>query len=238
MLVVGGLPADLIRKPEALPDRALLGYVVGSLWIVIGLCIVLNTRVRIAALVLAGGLLLFALSSHLPTLLTNPANPAPWTPFFELVALAGGALVLAGWSWSGKDDAFQDGPGFGLDRWGRWLFAVSLLVFGGLHVVYGPFVATLIPVWIPGPLFWAYFVGVAFVATAVSLLLNRYVSVSTAFLGSMFLLWVMILHTPRAVAKPQVEPEWTSLLIALAMSGVSFTLTGLAVLKKRHVLLF
>ena len=227
MLVVGGLPADLIRKPEDLPDRAVLGYVVGSLWIIIGGCIVLKTRERVAVLALSGVLLLFALSSHLPTLLTNPANPAPWTPFFELVALAGGALVLAGWSSPG-DDVFQNGLALLLGQWGRYLFAGSLLVFGGLHFLFAPFIATLIPAWIPSQLFWAYFVGVAFVATAISLLLNRFMLLSGTLLGSMFLLWVIVLHAPRAVANPHIEPEWTSLLIALAMSGVAFVLAGLA----------
>ena len=236
MLVVGGLPADLIRKPEDLPDRAVLGYVVGSLCVIIGLCIALKTRERVAALALSGVLLLFALSSHLPTLLTNPANPAPWTPFFELVALAGGALVLAGWSSPG-DDAFQNGLALLLGQCGRYLFAGSLLVFGGLHFLFAPFIATLIPAWIPGQLFWAYFVGVAFVATAVSLLLNRYVSVSSTLLGSMFLLWVIVLHAPRAVARPHVEPEWTSLSIALAMSGVAFVLAGLAVSRKQQLII-
>ncbi|AQG79583.1 hypothetical protein [Spirosoma montaniterrae] len=111
---------------------------------------------------------------------------------------------------------------------GRYLFAGSLLVFGGLHFLFAPFIATLIPAWIPWPLFWAYFVSVAFVATAISLFLNRDVSISGVWLGSMFLLWVMMLHAPRAVAKPHIEPEWTSLLIALAMSGVAFVIAGLS----------
>ena len=42
----------------------------------------------------------------------------------------------------------------------------------------------------------------------------------------MFLLWVIILHAPRVLAKPAAEPEWTSLLIALAMSGIGFTLAS------------
>lgn len=235
MLLVGGLPTDLIRKPEALPDRAVLGYVVGSLWVVIGGCIALKTRVYVATLALAGLLLLFAVSSHLPNLLTNPANPAPWTPFFEFIALAGGALVLAGWFSPGGSDLFRDDPGRALSQWGRYLFAGSLLVFSGLHFVFAPFIATLIPTWIPGQLLWAYFVGVAFVSTAVSLLLNRYVSVSNTWLGSMFLLWVIILHAPRAMAKPHIEPEWTSLLIALAMSGVAFFVSGSAHREKETV---
>ena len=109
---------------------------------------------------------------------------------------------------------------------GRLLFGVSLVVFGVLHLIYGAFIATLIPGCMPGRLFWAYFVGVAFMATALSLFTRKHVSLTINMLGLMFLLWVVGLHAPRVVASPQIEPEWTSMFIALAMSGISFFIAG------------
>jgi hypothetical protein len=35
----------------------------------------------------------------------------------------------------------------------------------------------------------------------------------------MFLLWVFLLHLPRVAAAPHNGNEWTSLFVALAMSG-------------------
>src|SRR5438094_171547 len=49
---------------------------------------------------------------------------------------------------------------------GRIFVAVSLVVFGVQHFMYGGFVAGLVPAFMPGRLFWAYFVGVAFFALA------------------------------------------------------------------------
>jgi hypothetical protein len=69
-------------------------------------------------------------------------------------------------------------------------------------------------------------VGVAFLLTALSLTWKKKVQLSTTLLGIMFFLWVWGLHLPRALAAPRAEPEWTSTFVALAMSGIAFTLSG------------
>jgi hypothetical protein len=72
------------------------------------------------------------------------------------------------------------------------------------------------------------FVGGEFLAAGISLLLNRYVRLGAELLGLMFTLWVLVLHGPRVVAKPQVEAEWTSLFVALSMASVGFLFAGSA----------
>src|SRR5215470_11662119 len=60
----------------------------------------------------------------------------------------------------------------GLDKlaaFGPLLFAIAMAVFGADHFVTAPFVASIVPSWIPWHLFWAYFVGVGLVAGALSL---------------------------------------------------------------------
>lgn len=222
MIIVAGFPADLIPIPKALPGYGLLASVSGLVLLLSGVGIA--RQVRRAALLAAGLFGVFALVLHLPLLLSNPGNGGEWTVFFEHVALGSGALLVARSFVAENPAAHRTGPAFALSRYGVVLFAASLVVFGVLHFRYANYIATLIPAWIPGPLFWAYFVGVAFFATAASLLLNRQVWLAGTLLGTMFLLWVMLLHAPRALAAPHVEPEWTSLLIALGMSGISFAL--------------
>ena len=82
----------------------------------------------------------------------------------------------------------------------RWLFAISLVVFGTQHFLYAKFVATLVPSWIPGHLFWAYFVGVAFVAAALAIAIEKNARLAATLLGLMFFLWVVSLHLPRVAA--------------------------------------
>ena len=98
--------------------------------------------------------------------------------------------------------------------------------------MYGAFVATLIPAWIPGHLFWAYFVGVAFLAAALAIVTSRMASLAATLLGIMFFLWVVTLHAPRVAAKLHNGNEWTSLFIALAMSGGAFMVAGATARRK------
>jgi hypothetical protein len=171
-----------------------------------------NIQVRCAAIVLAVTILARALLFYVPKLAANPHDPGPWTSGFELLALCGAALVLAGAHTSIK--------------LGRVLFAVSLVVFGVQHFLYAHFIATLVPSWILGHLFWAYFVGIAFVAAALSIATQIKIDLAATWLGVMFLLWVVVLHLPRAAAALHKGNEWTSLFVALAMSGGAFMLAG------------
>jgi hypothetical protein len=46
-------------------------------------------------------------------------------------------------------------------------------------------------------------------------------------LGTMFLLWVLVLHIPRVAGSPRNGDEVTSLFVALAMSGIAFALANM-----------
>ena len=147
--------------------------------------------------------------AYVPRLAANIHDPGPWTSGSELLALCGAALVLAG-----------------VTKLGRILFAAPLVVFGVQHFLYARFIATLVPAWIPGRLFWAYFVGVAFVCAAISIASSKAARLSAILLGLMFFLWVLILHLPRVAAAPHNGNEWTSLFVALAMSGGALLIAG------------
>jgi hypothetical protein len=189
-------------------------------FIVCGVSIAMGMMARWAAMLLGASVLLFALIRWVPDLVAHLHNPEPWTSVFELLAISGGAFVLAA-SLSSPDGAWS-----WLATVGRYMVAVSLVIFAAQHFMYAGFVATLVPGWIPRHLFWAYFTGGAFVAAALSLVAGKMVRLSTGLLGLMFLLWVVVLHTARVAASPRNGDEVTSLLVALAMGGVSFILAG------------
>jgi uncharacterized membrane protein len=117
---------------------------------------------------------------------------------------------------------------------GRILLAVSLVVFGVQHFMYGGFVATLVPSFMPGRLFWAYFVGVAFVAAAVGILTKMFARPAATMLGVMFFLFVVLLHIPRIVGRSSDGNEWTSGFVALAMCGGAWILANASPLEERE----
>jgi uncharacterized membrane protein len=192
---------------------------------VAALCIATTIQGRCLAAALGAVLFLYVMILYVPKIKADMHAPGPWTSGGEILALCGASLVLAGTlpasrcNPSGRfASAFRE--------WGRVFFALTLVVFGVQHFLYATFIATLITAWIPGHLFWAYFVGVAFIAAALSIATKIYGRLAATLLGTMFLLWVIVLHAPRVLHSPRNGNEWTSAAIALAMSGAAFSVAG------------
>jgi uncharacterized membrane protein YphA (DoxX/SURF4 family) len=85
------------------------------------------------------------------------------------------------------------------------------------------FVMKLVPEWIPGSRYWAYFTGLALVAGGVGILVPRMSRLAATMVGIMILLWVVLLHIPRAIGLHSAA-ETAAIFEALAMSGVAFLL--------------
>ena len=199
-----------------------VAWLVAAGFLMAGLSIAVGTMARWVSLFLGSAILLFGLVHYLPILLTHLHDPGPWTVLFELLALGGGALVAA----ASFPDPPADGFVFGLGHAGRLLVAISLVVFAVQHFMYARFVATLVPAWIPARLFWAYFTGVAFVAAALAIASGKMLRTAAMLLGTMFFLWVVLLHIPRVAGAIRNGNEVTSLFVAVAMCGLSFVLAG------------
>jgi uncharacterized membrane protein len=191
--------------PPWSPVHPFMGCLTAIVMVAAAVSIATRIQMRCLAIALAVVILIRVLIVYLPKLVANVHDPGPWTSGFELLALCGAALVLAGFI-----------------SLGRVLFAASLGVFGVQHFMYARFIATLVPSWIPGQLFWAYFVGAAFVAAAVAIATGVMGRLAASLLGLMFLLWVLLLHSPRVAGAAHNGNEWTSLFVALAMSGAAF----------------
>lgn len=192
------------------PGSPLLGYLMAAFLVAVACCIVANWRASWAANLLALVLLVRFLHVYLSGLLANIHNPGPWTSGAEMIAMCGAALVLAG----------------SAPHLGRILYALPLIVVGVQHFLYAAFIAELIPAWVPAHLFWAYFVGAAFIAASLSILSKVQAHLAAILLGTMFFLWVFIEHAPRVAADRHNGNEWTSLFVALAMCAGAWMVAG------------
>ena len=146
--------------------------------------------------------------------------PVFWPYFAGLAILAIGLPVIL------KSEVPQ---ARGLDKlmpFGRLFFAIPLAVFAGEHFTLGRLMAGGIPAWIPGHVFWIYFVGVALVAAALSIVVKKYSQLAATLLGSMILLFVVLLHIPRVEADPHDRISWAVALRDLSFSGGAFAFAG------------
>ena len=222
----------LVPGPPWTQGHVGLAWIAGIGFILAAACVVSGWQGRLAANLLGFCMLLQVLFFYLPRLITHVHDPRPWTSGFEVLALGGASFVLAG---TLPDEVHKGGGGqLWLTEAARYMFAVALVVFGVQHFMYAQFVAALVTPWIPGHLFWAYLVGVAFFAAAMCIGIGRKVRLAGILLGVMFLLFVVLLHIPRMIAAPHDGNEWTSGFIALACGGASFVLAGTLPEKTPH----
>ena len=116
---------------------------------------------------------------------------------------------------------------------GSLCFAIPLAVFGAEHLARPMLIMKIVPVWMPWRLFWAYFVGIALLAAALSIALKRHVRLSATLLGIMFFLFVLMMDIPGVVAGPGNRFSWALALRELSFSGGAFALAGMQSAKWR-----
>jgi uncharacterized membrane protein len=100
----------------------------------------------------------------------------------------------------------------GLDKahaLGRVALAVPLAVFGADHLTQAQAIMKLVPPWMPGKLFWTYFVGLALLAAALSFIFRVAIRLSATLLAIMFFCFVAMIDLPAAIAAPQSRMGWT-----------------------------
>ena len=232
-IITGNFNRGLLPVPLQVPGRILLAYCSGAIFILLGIGLFIKKWRATASYCLGIVWLAFFCLLHLVLLSGDVFNGGEWTAAFEVLILCSGAfLVTTIYSSPLNDPAnFKTKTGK-LLTFSRYALALALVVFAILHFKYAEYISTLIPAWIPVPLFLAYFIGVGFMMTAISIAMNKLASLSTGITGCMFLLWVFILHGPRTVVAVDSEPEWTSLFVAMACSGTFLMLSYLSIRKR------
>jgi hypothetical protein len=209
------------------PGNPFLAFLTGIVLLAAGLSISANIRARLTATLLGILFLFYVLLLEVPQVAAAPMSVGIRTVFFEALAIGSSALTLA--------VTLPTGGSFG--RWDRvlhkligsgpYLFAVSSVVFGIDHFLVLALIASLVPAWMPAHMFWAYFTGAAFIAAGICIATKWMDQWAAILLGTMFLLWFLLLHSPRVVLAfrshdPNAPDEWSSAFIALAMCGGSW----------------
>lgn len=225
-LVTRNFLSSALAVPAAVPLRGPL-VIVGSI-IFLGAAAAVFFRFRRQLALVAVGImyLIFLCGVHLPSLVANLHSGNDWAVTFEGVMIGGGAWMIAA--------QLPDDAGFG-PRWGRfvqaaavvahYMFAVALFLFATQHIIYFDYIVSLIPGWMPVRVGLAYIVIAGYILCGVSFLIGRRVGLAAFWLGIMFAIWVILLHSPRAIGKWDVETEWTSLFVALAVWGIAFAIS-------------
>ncbi|MBO9203188.1 MULTISPECIES: DoxX family protein [Niastella] len=227
-------PVMLPAWPQWL-QTPVLAYIIGAAITVAGALILAGRNTKTISLLLAGFLLFCLVFIQCPYVLFIQPTPSShlflWIDPLKELALAGGALVVAGAAIDTSKHVLYKV----LEKLiplGKFFFATTLFLFGITHFFYTEFAAALIPAWVPDHTFWTYLAGVALIGTGIAIFLKIKRRKISLLASAMLFLWLLILHIPRAIADPYGAKgnEITSVFEALAFSGIAL---GIALLPKK-----
>lgn len=104
--------------------------------------------------------------------------------------------------------------------------ATALAVFAAEHFLAAQDLMRIVPRWLPGPLFWTYFVGAALLAAAISFIAWRYVRWSAALLALLFLIIVATIDLPNLPMHLRERLYWTLTVRELVFAAGAMVLAG------------
>jgi hypothetical protein len=105
-------------------------------------------------------------------------------------------------------------------------FAISLAVFGAEHLKGARAIMFGVPAYMPWRLFWAYFVGVALLAAALSIATKIQVRWSGLLFGIMMVLFVAMVHIPRIIANPKDRIPWVIVIREMSFAAGAWILAA------------
>ena len=120
---------------------------------------------------------------------------------------------------------------------GRYLLVLPMLVYPVFHFIDTPYVAALVPPWIPGRVYWTWFTGATIFAAGLAVLFKRQMRLAAALLGLEIFLFCLLMHVPivfdpanawvRQIAgKEDLAARLDNAFKDLGMSGALFILAG------------
>jgi uncharacterized membrane protein len=104
--------------------------------------------------------------------------------------------------------------------------AVPLAMFAMEHFLAAHALAQIVPKWLPGPLFWTYFVGAALLAAAISFIAWRCIRWSAALLALLFLIIVATVDLPNLSVSLHDRLFWTLTVRELCFGSGALALAG------------
>jgi len=134
--------------------------------------------------------------------------------------------------WAVKADFAQ---AHGLDKivaLSNLCFAIPLAVFGAEHFSAAGGISQIVPKFMPWPLFWTYFVGVALIAASLSIATKIQVRWSGLLFGCMMFLFVAMMDLPGTLADPHNRINWVLLLRELSFGAGGWLLAAGALARK------
>lgn len=222
--IVGLIRGDFAGVWQPVPKgplaREVLTYLCAFISLASGIGLLWQRTAASAARMLLGYLLLWLLLFRVRDIFLAPTAQDSWSGWGETAVMVAGAWVLYAWfagDWDKQRLGFATGDK-GL-RIARMLYGLAMIPFGVAHFRYIKETAALVPGWLPGHVFWAYFFGCAFIAAGVAMLIGVYARLAAALSAFEIGMFTLLVWVPIVAAGSKNPFVWSETVISFALTA-------------------
>jgi uncharacterized membrane protein len=220
-LIQGDFTAIWQPVPKGVPAREVLIYLSAIVPLVSGIGLLLQRAAAVASRLLLGFLLAWLLLLDVPDLFLDPGMQFTWAACKTAVLVAA-AWVLYVW-FAGERDKQRIGFATGDTgiRIARTLYGLALIPFGIAHFTYLERTTSMVPGWLPGHLFWAYFFGVTFIAAGLAIIIGVYARLAAALMVLQLAMFTVLVWVPVMVGHPSAS-DWSEFVVSWALTAAAW----------------
>ena len=206
--------------PKVVPAREVLVYLCAIISLGSGLGLVWQRTTATASRVLLAWFVLWFLLFKVLAAFPAPTEVGSWYGCAETAVMIAGTWVLYAWfaaEWEKRSFGFATGDN-GI-RIARVLYGLALVFFGVGHFSYPKQTVVLVPVWLPGPLFWAYFTGGTFIMAGVAVLIGVWARLAAALSALQIGMFILLVWLPILSAGHISPFQWGEFVVTCALTA-------------------
>jgi len=212
--------------PKDFPAQSLLPYLCAIVLLASGTGLLWSRSAAPAARLLFAYLFFWMLLFKLRFILLHPFTEGAYQTTGENAVMVAGAWVLYAWfatDWDRRQLGWATGEQ-GL-RWARVLYGLAMIAFGFSHFAYLELTAPLVPSWLPGHVFWAYFTGSAYLAAGAAILSGVYARLAAALSTLQMGLFGLLIWLPMGLAGTLNEFQHGEFVVSFALTAAAWVVT-------------
>ncbi|HYM35201.1 MAG TPA: hypothetical protein VET48_07360, partial [Steroidobacteraceae bacterium] len=222
-LINGDFAPIWLPVPKGVPAHEALVYLCDFVSIACGVGLFWRSASALAARVLFVYLFVWMLLFKVRFILLAPTVEVSYESCGETAVIVAGVWVLYVWfatAWERRRLSLITGDK-GL-RFARVLFGLALIAFGLSHFFYLKETVTLVPAWLPSPVFWAYLTGGAYIAAGVAVIIHVYAQLAAELTALQMGLFTLLVWAPIIASGHISSSQWVEFVVSWTMTAAAW----------------
>ncbi|MBG90429.1 MAG: DoxX family protein [Actinobacteria bacterium] len=103
----------------------------------------------------------------------------------------------------------------------RYIYGVPFIIFGLLHYFHADTMVSMVPTWLPVPMFWVYLVGFCLFIAGLSIVFKHLSALACQLLALLLLTFIITVHMPLMGVPGMEQMAMVSILKDMGLMGAA-----------------